>query len=320
MALSLNDVRRRCRQVVSQASHVRIDRQRVEYFAMKLARTPISRPVTSPADDFRGSPEQVVAYVLTLDAINFGSGYSPWLTNKIDNSLYYTVVSQLRLCFETSGPLTAIELRHLSVADVARLFPLEGPPSLIRELLQQFTGSLNELGALALDLHGGDLAAIVRAANGSAQQLIELLTKMPSFKDVAPYHELMVPFYRRAQLTVADLWMRLPGSPYGRFDDIDAPTAFADNAVPHVLHTDGLLVYDERLEQLIARRTLLPAGSDQEVEIRAAIVSAIDMIVEAITLTQPRVNDVMIDTLLWRRGHEPEYAQQPRHLTQTVFY
>ena len=61
------------------------------------------------------------------------------------------------------------------------------------------------------------------AANRSAEQLIPLLAQMPFFRDVSDYQGLAVPFYKRAQLTAADLSLALNRQSLGQFDDLEGP-------------------------------------------------------------------------------------------------
>lgn len=92
---------------------------------------------------------------------------------------------------------------------------------------------------------------------------------MPYFKDVVPYNGLHVPFYKRAQLTAADLALAFEGQGPGCFNDLDRLTIFADNLIPHVLRVDKILDYEDSLANRIDTEDLIPAYSHEEVEIRA---------------------------------------------------
>ncbi|MDP9375300.1 MAG: queuosine salvage family protein [Chloroflexota bacterium] len=111
--------------------------------------------------------------------------------------------------------------------------------------------------------------------------LVELLAAMPSFRDVAIYRGRAVPYYKRAQLAAADLALALGGAGLGAFDDRDRLTIFADNLVPHVLRVDGVLRYDDTLAARVAAGELLLPGEPSEVEIRAAAVHAVELLVAA---------------------------------------
>jgi hypothetical protein len=121
-------------------------------------------------------------------------------------------------------------------------------------------------------------------------------------------------------LTAADLSIAFHGQGFGRFTDLDRLTIFADNLVPHVLHLDGLLHYEESLAARIDSETLIPAGSAEEIEIRACAVHAVELLVDELHRTGHAVTAMEIDYLLWNRGQQPSYKARRRHRTRTVFY
>ena len=92
---------------------------------------------------------------------------------------------------------------------------------------------------------------------------------MPRYADVSTYEELRVPFYKRAQITCADLALAFDGRGPGAFRDLGELTLFADNLVPHVLRMKGVLRYAPELAARIDAEELLESGGREEVEIRA---------------------------------------------------
>jgi hypothetical protein len=87
-----------------------------------------------------------------------------------------------------------------------------------------------------------------------------------------------------------------------------------------VLRLDGVLHYQEELAIRIDRGEPLPAGSPEEVEIRACAVHAAELLVAELRRRGEKVNAMMLDNFLWHRGQEPFYRARPRHRTRTVFY
>ena len=98
-------------------------------------------------------------------------------------------------------------------------------------------------------------------------------------------------------------------------------TIFADNLVPHVLRMDGVMLYAPDLAAWIDREELIPAGSPEEVEIRAAALHAVELMVGELRNAGRAATAMGIDFILWNRGHHPDYKRaKPRHRTRTVFY
>ena len=187
-------------------------------------------------------------------------------------------------------------------------------------LMGLFAQALNDLGAWLGGRYDDDPLGPIADAGHSAARLVNLLAAMPYFRDVSSYQGVEVPLYKRAQLLAADLAIAFAGQGPGEFHDLDRLTIFADNLVPHVLRVDGLLEYDADLLGRIDHGELIPAGSPEEVEIRAVAVHAVERIVTELRAADIPATARELDYLLWNRGQGPSYKAQPRHRTRTVFY
>ena len=60
-----------------------------------------------------GTREELAAFWLTLDAINFGSGWFPTLRKRAGRSGYFTIAGGVRDRFATTGPGRASELAEI---------------------------------------------------------------------------------------------------------------------------------------------------------------------------------------------------------------
>jgi hypothetical protein len=296
----LEEVRAHAEQVANAARYVRIHPERLADYAASLPMDEARAPELDPATHYLGEPEQTLAYVVTLDAINFGSGYFPHLQKRTGLSGYFTVAASLK----DAWPLSVEQLQGLSADECARIFGQTSPDAEIVELMGLFARALNDLGNLVATSYGGSFRRLVDAADGSAERLVPLLAEMPFYQDVG--------FYKRAQLTPADLAV----AGVAQFDDLDRLTIFADNLVPHVLRVDGVLEYDPELLGRINREELIAAGSQEEQEIRACALHA----VEQLRGQMAGISSMQLDYVLWNRGQQPAYKAQPRHRARTVFY
>lgn len=316
----LAEVRAACAGVAAAARRVRIDEAAIPLYAAALDPRRLALPQMDAACHYLGRGEATVAFLLTLDAVNFGSGYFPAILPRPEQSGFLTVAAALTAHFERHGPLSAAELARLESAGCARIFGFDPANPAAAELLGRFAAALNQLGAFLLEGYGGDFGRLVAAAGGSAERLVGLLAAMPSFADVACWRGRPVPFYKRAQLAAADLHIAFGGEGPGRFADVDALTVCADNLVPHVLRWDGVLRYEGALAARIDRGEPLAAGSEEEVEIRAAAVHAGELLVAELRRRGRPANALQLDNALWYRGQQAFYRARPRHRTRTVFY
>jgi hypothetical protein len=296
----LQEVRAQAQAVADAARSVQIRPERLAEYAESLPLEQARAPELDPATHYLGEPEQTLAYVVTLDSINFGSGYFPHLEKRPGLSGYFTVAASLK----DAWPLSVGELQKLDAQDCARIFGQTAPDVDVVELMGLFAQALNDLGNLVQSRYAGSFGKLVEAADGSAERLVPLLAEMPFYRDVG--------FYKRAQLTPADLAV----AGVADFEDLDRLTIFADNLVPHVLRVDGVLEYAPELLDRINREELIVSGSQEEREIRACALHAVE-------LMRPHldgVSSMQLDYVLWNRGQQPAYKALPRHRARTVFY
>jgi hypothetical protein len=311
----LEAVREAAAWVAARAERVRIDEPALRDYAAALQLEELDAPGPTLFPMPGDHPERLCAFVLQLDAVNFGSGYFPWLRKLPGHSGYRTIEARLRSRFEDAGPLEPEELMQLDAAACAALFGQDLGVPAHAELMQLFARSLRDLGACVRERFDDSFSALVRTAEGSAESLVRTLLGMELYRDVAAYGGGQVPFFKRAQLTVSDLALALPDGP-GRFADLERLTLFADNLIPHVLRLDGVLIFEAALVERIEREELIPAGSPEEVEIRACAVHAVEQIAARLDGVSPR----QLDNWLWSRGGRPEYKARPRHRTRCPYY
>ena len=300
----LDEVRAHAAAVAGSARFVSIDDDQIARYAASLPLDEARAPELDPQTHYVAEPESTLAYIVTLDAINFGSGYFPHLRKRPGLSGYFTVASSLKDLWESRGPLSARDLQAASAEECAGIFGQSLEDPVVAELMALFARALSDHGDFLALQFGGSFRALVQAADGSAERLATRLAAMPFYADRG--------FYKRAQLTAADL----ATARVAEFSDLDRLTIFADNLVPHVLRVDGVLRYDPGLLARIDREELIPAGSPEEQEIRACALHAVELIrgrLDAVTSMQ-------LDYVLWNRGQRPAYKAQPRHRTRTVFY
>jgi Potential Queuosine, Q, salvage protein family len=306
-----DELRDACAWVAGRSTVVRVAEERIAGYALQLRdmdeRTGLARVRSSISPVQR---ERDAAFWLTLDAINFGSGWFPSLRKQEGATGYRTIAAGIERRFEADGRWTAAQLTGLTQAELATW--LDQDPD--HELIGLMTTSLQDLGANVRRLYGGSFAAVVDSAHGSAVELVETLASWRSFADVSHYDGRAIPFLKRAQIAAADL----DRAGVAEFSDLERLTMFADNLVPHVLRLDGILWFDPELVARIEREELIEHGSPEEVEIRACAVHAVELLAAA--ASDQGTNAAQIDEILWNRGQAPQYKAVPRHRSRSTAY
>ncbi|MFW2381294.1 MAG: queuosine salvage family protein [Acidimicrobiales bacterium] len=301
-------VRTSCRRVIERADIVELNDAGLDRLASEAV-SALNRPKL-PAVDF---DEDRAMRSLAANAINFGSGYHDLVRKEPGMSGARTMSTRLLRFLDATGPLTADRLLRFTVADCSQIFGQELDGDAVEQLLSRFATALNDLGSFVAD-RGGTARSVLERSGDSAEILATGLTAMPYYRDVERHHEEPVWFYKRAQITPADLARQ----GLWRFSDLNQLTAFADNLVPHVLRIDGAIVVDPYVVDAIDRGELLAPGSRAEVELRAAAVVAVEELVARIP--DPEVWALHLDEWLWLRGAGTTYKAVRRPRSRSVFY
>lgn len=314
-------IRESCASVAGKAQSVRIRAEAIADYAAALPLEQLASPQLDANAHYLEDPEGAVAFFVTLDTINFGSGYFPHILKRDAMSGYFTIATALAEHYRANGPIPADKLANITALDCATLFGQEMANPHGAELMLLFATALNDLGMLLMNNYDCSFTRMIETADGRAANLIRLLVQMRFYKDVQDYNGQSVAFFKRAQLLAADLALALDGKNLGAFTDLDELTIFADNLVPHVLRVDGILEYDPALAAHIDAGELIPRGSNEEIEIRACALHAVELIAAELARQARRVSPMRLDYLLWNRGQAPFYKKdKPRHRTRTVYY
>ena len=230
------------------------------------------------------------ATLLTLDSINFGSGWFPTLRKRPGCSGYFTVAWALADRFRSDGPWSAPELRGARRAE-------RSPAVLGQERGHELMAPLRPGAERPRRVPRRALARWTRstAADGSAERLAEQLAAgMPFFDDPG--------FYKRAQIVPNDLALAGRGRvrrPRPAHDLRRQPRA------ARAAGGRGAALRDGAGGAASTPASCCQPGREER-EIRACAVHACELIAGRLGVP-PRV----LDTWLWNRGQEPRYKARP---------
>ncbi|XP_039117680.1 queuosine salvage protein-like [Dioscorea cayenensis subsp. rotundata] len=296
--------------VASHSNHVKVDSSELERVVDNIQGSIPKVEWNFEGIHYFDNGPLTVQYLFVLDALNFCF----WPDKDLD---YNHLASELK----------AALLNDKSALDADRLQSYTGPQ--LRQLLkwprvlpleEERVRLLHEVGQELERSFGGEAANLVKACGKSAVSLVTLVARhFPGFRDHSLYKGRQVFLYKRAQIFAADLWGAFKGQGYGYFYDISSVTIFADYIVPAVLRQLGVLRYSLELSSSIDAKDEISPGSEQEVEIRACSIVAVEKMRELLERKfGKQVLSVEIDLWLWAMG-----VQNPslkHHRTLSIYY
>lgn len=313
-----------CEFVVDRARHVRLNLPVLDSLARKWVDQPFQVPGWDEPIHWRGRPEETLHYVLLLDALNFCFWVDPgqvrWEVEYQGQTFngYKALSVALRRALEEGVGLTRAEtLAHLTLEQLSHILRGKGEIPMLEQRLHH----ANQVGRGLLESWQGEFFRAVTSCRGSALALTALIARdFPCFHDVSHYQGRDIPLYKRAQITVVDIAGSLNFQGYGEFSDLDQLTAFADYKIPQVLRALGILEYSQNLADRVDRQQLLSPGCEEEVEIRAAMVWAVELIRRAMADLGRPLMAYELDWFFWNLGQTQLPEEKPYHRVRTVFY
>jgi FAD/FMN-containing dehydrogenase len=326
--------------VVAQLTQVHIDQTAIDRYAASIVNQQLPPPAWDADTHFTTNGpraiEQVAGWTFALDALNFcfwAQGDNPtnrWriVSGDTVHDGYMALAIALRDAARAGTPVWDPRwMVRVTDQDLQHIFT-PAPGSAIIPLLAHRTRHLNELGEAMREAFPGStpFTDLITASEGSAPRIAATTIRLaPSFDDVATWTSPVdgethqVRFHKRAQILASDLAGAL--EPLGlEIRDWDQLTAFADYKVPQVLRQLGILTYAPDLADHIHRRTLIAAGSREEVEVRAATIWACEWIRQALDTTATPYTASDVDWALWNQGQSLPPDTEPYHRTVTSFY
>lgn len=266
-------------------------------------------PFYPQTDDF----EEMCLYYLVFNSINYC--YFDEDDNRFqDGKNRSSTLAGLRITenweqLKHSQFLSRVDETYL----LGELFKAETPISLIKERV----AAISEIGNFMLKNPDFTFRKMFAKHYNNAYFVSQMIpTYFPTWKD---------PFFKRAQLFVG-----MVQGKFGHFDKgLEDLTVFADYRVPQTLHSMGVIEYRASLLSTVSSNKLIPYGSKQELEIRAASVVGTDMLTAHLNeYHDGALNVLHTDYLLWsamrKRDSLPPGVMSsiviPHHRTMTTDY
>jgi hypothetical protein len=178
-----------------------------------------------------------------------------------------------------------------------------------------------ETSKALIEKNNGNFSDFVFEAKKDVNKLLDLIIQtFPSFRDVSIYKGREVFFYKRAQLLISDIYQLLKHEGRGEFLNAYQITACADYKLPQALRKFGVLVYTDSLAEKIDSKTPILHDSEEEVEIRANTIWAVELIKKEVQKRLPKITSMDINDHLWLYTQTKYPDDKPYHLTRTTAY
>ncbi|MFA6421935.1 MAG: queuosine salvage family protein [Candidatus Buchananbacteria bacterium] len=269
------------------------------------------------------SQGQQIAYIFVISAINFCYWSEPKWTiedqGKFYDGFFGLLKATKRAIKDGFNLLDANYLKNLTKEDLAEILKGNVEIPLFDERLE----ILKKLGEIIIEKYNGSFSEVIIKSDGDALKLLEILASdFPEiFNDVANYHGQEVKLFKRAQILIAHLFdlkeNKIIDIDLTGYDDL---TACAEYKVPQSLRKFKILEYSNELADKIDNKIEIIQGSDEEIEIRANTIWAVELATRILKEKFPEINATMVDHIFWFKGQKKSPDDKPYHRTKTIWY
>lgn len=318
----MNPLLENVRFVVENSKFVQLNNDKIKDFAKTFKHEHIKHWWNaSPVDLNSLTDDQKLNFLLVFNAISFCYWGEPkWTINyqekQIDGS--FGMIAALKRALDSEMLiLDANFIANISKNDFARI--LRGNTQI--PLFEERLNIVREVGSVLSKKFEGKFSNLIRKSENDVIKLLNLIvTNFKSFNDFSKYKGKEVFFYKRAQLLVADIQQAFNGKGYGNLNNVSKLTACADYKLPQALRKLEIFLYSPELAKNIDSKIQISKDSDEEVEIRANTIWAVELIKEEIKKRIKDIESIHVNDHLWLSTQVKSPDDKPYHRTITTNY
>ncbi|MDE1970165.1 MAG: queuosine salvage family protein [Patescibacteria group bacterium] len=318
----MNKVLETTKLVIDQSQFVRINQDKVLEFAKNFDHTNVQHWLSAAPFGFSElSDDDKLNFLFVFNALSFSYWGNPkWTITYKDQQFdgaWGMIVALKRAIDEGRDILSADYRSKMSRQELAEI--LRGNSEI--PLLNERHVIMVETGKALIAKNNGNFSDFILQANKDAVHLLEFIIEtFPSFRDVSIYKGKEIDFYKRAQLLIADIYQLFKHQGPGDFKNANEITACADYKLPQALRKFGILSYVDSLAEKIDSKTPIPHDSEEEIEIRANTIWAVEFIKQEVQKRFDGITSMDINDHLWLYTQTKYPDDKPYHLTRTTAY
>ena len=309
----LDKIIKSCKYVANNSKSVKINETNLEKFIGKIKKVETEHWLAfSPYNLLDLPTETIINFLLVYEAIDFSFWGNPkWTidipTGKEDGSiaLLYVILKYVREKNTTDfSNITKDEFREVLKGNVE--IPLfEERYHIIRDVSRIVNENMN-----------GNFYEFIKGITIDMELFNIIIKYFPNFKDERKYREKTIYFYKLAQLLTSDI-LHIRELKENIKVDYSHLVGCSDYKIPQVMRGLGILEYSDKLSNIIDNKKEIEVNSEYEIEIRANMLVAIDLIKKKL---ENKVCAIDINDYIWSQGRNKTIELKPYHLTRNTNY
>lgn len=302
-----------CNYVSKNSKHVTIDEEKLNLFVENIKDIKMNHWLSSsPFGLLDLSDETIINFLLIYESINFSFWGEPKWTidtniGKLDGSiaLLYVLLQYVKESKST-------DFSSMSKKEFLKI--LKGNIKI--PLFEERFKIIKEVIAIVNDKMQGNFYQYIKDITSDIELFETIIANFPSFKDERLYNKQTIYFYKLAQLLTSDI-LHIREQKEKIKVNYTHLVGCADYKIPQILRQFGILNYDNKLAKIVDNHSEISINSIYEVEIRANMITVINMINKKLNYKYCRID---INDFIYMQKNNKNFKMRPYHLTRCTNY
>lgn len=302
-----------CNYVSKNSKHVTIDEEKLNLFVENIKDIKMNHWLSSsPFGLLDLAVETIINFLLIYESINFSFWGEPKWTidtniGKLDGSiaLLYVLLQYVKESKST-------DFSSMSKKEFLKI--LKGNIKI--PLFEERFKIIKEVSAIVNDKMQGNFYQYIKDITSDIELFETIIANFPSFKDERLYNKQTIYFYKLAQLLTSDI-LHIREQKEKIKVNYTHLVGCADYKIPQILRQFGILNYDNNLAKIVDNHSEISINSIYEVEIRANMITVINMINKKLNYKYCRID---INDFIYMQKNNKNFKMRPYHLTRCTNY
>lgn len=305
----LENIIQSCKYISENSKHVSINEEKLNQFVKGIDNIKMEHWLSSSPFGLLELPvETIINFLLIYESIDFSFWGSPkWSIETTSGKLDGSIALLNYLKKEKTTDFSNISKEKFSNI-------LKGTPEI--PLLEERFKIIKEVSTIVNKKMQGNFYQYIKNITSDKELFEIIINSFPSFKDERTYNNKTIYFYKLAQLLTSDI-LHIREEKEQIKVDYTHLVGCADYKIPQVLRGLGILNYSDELLKIVDNQIEIPVNSVYEVEIRANMITVIDMINKKLDYKYSRMD---INDYLFMLKKNKNLTLKPYHLTRNTNY
>ena len=309
----LDKIIKSCKYVANNSKSVKIDETNLDKFIGKIKKVETEHWLAfSPYNLLDLPTETIINFLLVYEAIDFSFWGNPKWTIDTDNGKEDGSIALLYAILKYVKERNTIDFSNITKDEFREI--LKGNVEI--PLFEERYHIIRDVSKIVNENMNGNFYEFIKGITIDMELFNIIIKYFPNFKDERKYREKTIYFYKLAQLLTSDI-LHIRELKENIKVDYSHLVGCSDYKIPQVMRGLGILEYSDKLSNIIDNKKEIEVNSEYEVEVRANMLVAIDLIKKKL---ENKVCAIDINDYIWSQGRNKNIELKPYHLTRNTNY